>query len=67
MNLGLIALAIMWLTTLRPPGVVFVGVIAAYALGRQFLFTLRDQPRHALHGRNRMFVITLLIIVADIS
>jgi hypothetical protein len=57
----------MWFTTPRPPGVVFVGVIAAYTLGRQFLVNLRDQPRHTMHGRNRMLVITLLIIGADIA
>lgn len=66
-SLGLIALSVMWLTTPRPPGVLFVGVVAAYTLGRQFLFTRRDQPRHTLHGRNRMVVVTLLIIVADIA
>jgi phosphatidylglycerol:prolipoprotein diacylglycerol transferase len=67
LSLGLIALSAMWFTTPRPPGVVFVGVIAAYTLGRQFLVNLRDQPRHTMHGRNRMLVITLLIIGADIA
>ncbi len=67
LSLGLIALSVMWFTTPRPPGVVLVGVIAAYTLGRQFLVNFRDQSRHTMHGRNRMLVITLLIIVADIA
>ena len=64
--LGLAALRIVWTTSLRPAGVVFVGAMAAYTLGRQFLFALRDQSRHTSHGRIRMMTITGLVIVADV-
>jgi len=43
----------MWVTTPRPRGVVLVGAIAAYTLGRQLLFPLRDNARKTAHGRIR--------------
>jgi phosphatidylglycerol:prolipoprotein diacylglycerol transferase len=63
--LGVMALLTLWTTTPRPAGVVFVGAIAAYTLGRQFLFVLRDQPRHTVHGRARMITIAGLVIAVD--
>lgn len=65
--LGLAALLVLWTTTPRPAGVVVVGSIAAYTLGRQFLFALRDQPRHTVHGRARMMAIAGVIIAADVA
>lgn len=34
-----------------PAGIVFAGGMAAYTLGRQLLFPLRDLPRHTAAGR----------------
>ena len=65
--LGLVALAVLWTTTPRPAGAVFVGSMAAYTLGRQFLFALRDQPRHTVHGRTRMMAIAAVIIAIDVA
>lgn len=49
--LGLVALLAVWSTPPEPGSAVFVGSIAAYTLGRQVLFPLRDLPRHTRHGR----------------
>ena len=49
--IGVMAFLIVWNSTVRPAGVVFVGTIAAYTLGRQLLFPLRDLPRKPGHGR----------------
>lgn len=46
-------------------GAVFVASIAAYTLGRQLLFPLRDLPRHSAHGRRlTMAVAAAAVIVA---
>ncbi len=65
--LGAIALTVLWNFHLRPPGVVFVAAIASYTLGRQFLFSFRDRPRHTTHGRNRMLVIAGAVIAVDVA
>lgn len=44
-TLGVAALLAVWLTTPHPAGVVFIDAIAAYTLGRQLLFPLRDLRR----------------------
>ncbi|MHB8293348.1 MAG: prolipoprotein diacylglyceryl transferase family protein [Acidimicrobiales bacterium] len=48
----------MWATTPRPLGMVFIGAIAAYTLGRQLLFPLRDNPRKTAHGRQATIALT---------
>ncbi|MBF6558210.1 MAG: prolipoprotein diacylglyceryl transferase [Acidimicrobiales bacterium] len=65
--LGLAAFVIVWTTTPHPAGVVFIGAIAGYTLGRQLLFPLRDQPRYSVHGRNRMIAFAGFVIIADIA
>lgn len=50
-----------------PSGVVFVGSIAAYTLGRQLLFPLRDLPRSTSRGRVVVLLVCLLALVADIA
>lgn len=51
LSIGLAALAVVGTTPPDPSGTVFVSVIAAYTIGRQLLFPLRDLPRHTPHGR----------------
>jgi phosphatidylglycerol:prolipoprotein diacylglycerol transferase len=59
--LGFAALLVVWTAPPDPAGVVFVAAIAAYTLGRQLLFPLRDLPRHTAHGR--VLVMTLAGLV----
>jgi phosphatidylglycerol---prolipoprotein diacylglyceryl transferase len=66
-SLGLAALLAVWTRTPHPAGVVFIGAIVGYTLGRQLLFPLRDQPRYSVHGRNRMIALTGTVIAADIA
>lgn len=49
--LGLVVLLVMLTAAPAPGGLVFAGGIAAYTLGRQLLFPLREQPRNTRHGR----------------
>ena len=57
----------MWATTPRPGGVVFIGTIAAYTLGRQLLFPLRDNPRKTAHGRRLAMALTGLVVLIDVA
>ena len=57
----------MWATTPRPRGVVFIGTIAAYTLGRQLLFPLRDNPRKTAHGRRLAMALTGLVVLIDVA
>ena len=57
----------MWATTPQPRGVVFVGTIAAYTLGRQLLFPLRDNPRKTAHGRRLAIALTGLVVLAHVA
>ena len=61
------ALLAMWVTKPHPGGVVFVGAIAAYTLGRQALFPLRDNPRKTAHGRSLTMALTGLVILVDVA
>lgn len=45
-------------------GVVFAGAIAAYTLGRQLLFPLRDLPRNTSHGRRLTMAVAGGVLVA---
>lgn len=56
----------MWVTAPHPGGVVFVGGIAAYTLGRQALFPLRDNPRKTAHGRSLTMSLTGLVVLVDV-
>lgn len=49
---GLAALLAQLARAPSPPGVVFIGAIAAYTLGRQLVFPLRANPGHTSHGRS---------------
>jgi phosphatidylglycerol:prolipoprotein diacylglycerol transferase len=63
---GLAGLLAVWATTPQPAGVVFVGAIAAYTLGRQLLFPLRAGPRHTAHGRTLTMALAGLVAAVAI-
>jgi phosphatidylglycerol:prolipoprotein diacylglycerol transferase len=48
-------------------GLVFVGALAAYTLGRQLLFPLRDIARQTRHGRSGIVALTVGVLVADVA
>ena len=66
-TVGVAALLAVWLTTPHPAGVVFIAAIAAYTLGRQLLFPLRDLPRTTAHGRTLVALAAGLIIAVDVA
>lgn len=50
-----------------PSGVVFTGALAAYVLGRQLLFPLRDIARQTRYGRPLMMWLCAAVLVADVA
>jgi phosphatidylglycerol:prolipoprotein diacylglycerol transferase len=64
---GIAALLAHSLAAPRPAGVVFVGSIAAYTLGRQLLFPLRDRPRRPAWRRVLVLALCAGIVVADVA
>jgi phosphatidylglycerol:prolipoprotein diacylglycerol transferase len=65
--LGVAALFAVLSGAVRPAGVVFVGAIAAYTLGRQLLFPLRDLPRKTSHGRVLTMAVAAAVVLVDIA
>jgi prolipoprotein diacylglyceryltransferase len=63
--LGVAALVAVLSTAAKPAGVVFAGAIAAYTLGRQLLFPLRDLPRKTSHGRTLTIAVTAAVVLAE--
>ena len=49
-----------------PSGAVFVGAMAAYTLGRQLLFPLRDLPWNTSYGRPAMMAVAAVVLVVDL-
>ena len=66
-SVGLAAGLTVWDTPPDPEGAVFVGTMAAYTLGRQLLFPLRDLPRHTAHGRTITAVLAGLVLVVAVA
>jgi phosphatidylglycerol---prolipoprotein diacylglyceryl transferase len=64
---GLAALVIVLTGSPQPAGVVFVAALAAYILGRQLLFPLRDLPRNTSHGRVLTAIAAGLVLVAALA
>lgn len=64
--LGVGALAALWHSP-HSPGVVFVGSMGAYTLGRQLLFPLRAGSRHTRYGRRVTIALAVLVVAADIA
>lgn len=50
----------------NPPGVVFVGTMATYILGRQLLFPLRGLPRQTRYGRVIALIAAGVVLTADL-
>ena len=65
--IGVFALVLVWRASVQPPGVIFVGAIAAYTLARQVLFPLRADRRHTAHGRVLTMALAALVFAAAIS
>lgn len=65
--IGIAALLAHSLWAPRPAGVVFVGSIAAYTLGRQLLFPLRDRPRRPAWRRLLVLALCVGVVVADVA
>jgi phosphatidylglycerol:prolipoprotein diacylglycerol transferase len=64
--LGVAALFAILSGAAHTAGAVFVGAIAAYTLGRQLLFPLRDLARKTTHGRTLTAAATATVLVVDI-
>jgi len=65
-SLGVAALSAAWVTTPHPAGILFVGAITTYTLGRQLLLPLRDLPRKTVRGRTVAIVAAGVILAADV-
>lgn len=65
--LGTVGALLLTLAAPTPRGVVFVGLLSAYTLGRQLLFPLRDLPRTTSHGRTVIAIGTAVSCVAAIA
>ena len=63
---GLVSLLGLTAARPTPSGAVFVGAMAAYTLGRQLLFPLRDLPRNTSHGRPVVMAIAAIVLVVDL-
>lgn len=64
-SLGAVTFAAAWRVA-EPAGTVFVGGVAAYVLGRQILFPLRELPRHRTYGRSVTAAVAIAVLVADV-
>lgn len=64
--IGLVALGIVLAAGRGSGGTVFIGAIAAYTMGRQLLFPLRNLPRHTAHGRTVVMVTCALVVVGAV-
>jgi phosphatidylglycerol:prolipoprotein diacylglycerol transferase len=64
---GLTALLVVRAASPEPAGIVFVTALAAYTLGRQLLFPLRDLPRNTSHGRALTMTIAGLVLAAALA
>jgi len=64
--LGAVATLVVWLAEPRYGGLWFVAAIAAYLVGRQLLFPLREIPRSTAHGRQITLAVASLVLVLDL-
>ena len=51
----------------RGDGLLFVGGLAAYVLGRQLLFPLRGVPRATAHGRQITLAASAVVVLTSIA
>lgn len=66
LSAGSAALLLVLRTSPSPPGVIFVGAMASYTLGRQLVFPMRANPGHTPYGRTFMMVLAGGILLVDI-
>lgn len=64
---GVAAMVILITTSPHPAGVVFVGGLTAYTLGRQLLFPLRDLARNTAHGRVLTMIFAGIALIAAVA
>ena len=64
---GLIALVVVLRGAAKPAGTALIGAVAAYTLGRQLLFPMRDLPRNTSHGRVLTIAFAALVVLADVA
>ncbi|MBN9620225.1 MAG: prolipoprotein diacylglyceryl transferase, partial [Actinobacteria bacterium] len=65
--IGAAAWTAVWVGEPRPAGTVFVAAVAAYTLGRQLLFPLRDVPRQTVHGRMITLIVSAVVFIAALA
>jgi len=65
--IGLAALLVVMNASAHLAGTVFIAAFAAYTLGRQLLFPLRDLPRKTTRGRILTMALSGLVLAADIA
>jgi len=63
LGVGGAAAAVVIADSASPAGLVFTAAIAAYTLGRQLLFPLRDLPRNTANGRILTLALTGAVVV----
>jgi len=68
LSLGIGSVALLLLLLIRPvmPGAIFIGALAAYSLGRQFLLPFRAEPRKSSLGRPLTIATAALVLTADV-
>jgi len=64
LGVGAAAAAVVIADAASPAGFVFAAAIAAYTLGRQLLFPLRDLPRNTSNGRVVTLALAAAVVIA---
>ena len=64
--LGTVSALAVWFSEPRYGGLWFVAAIAAYIVGRQLLFPLRETPRKTAYGRQVTLVVAGLVLILDL-
>lgn len=65
--LAVLAATAVWADLADPPGLVFVGAVASYTLGRQLLFPFRSVPRSTASGRSWVLVASTVVLLVDLA
>ena len=65
--IGVVTFIMVLLPVSVGPGTVFIGAVAAYTLGRQFLLPLRAKPRYFRWARSLVLVSSAIVLAFDIS
>ena len=67
-SLGICSASLVLLLLVRPvlPGAIFVGALAGYTLGRQFILPFRAEPRKSSVGRALTIAGASAVLIADV-